>query len=98
MLSRPKPLPIPLSHKITKGKPFMSNPPMTAYPIAVTADEIASACEALRYMAGDMHAGVVFNRRARVNAALTLAYALEARHRAAVIEAGRVETVGEEEE
>ncbi len=75
----------------------VGNPPMTAYPIPVTCAELASACEALRYMANDIHAGVVFNRRARVNAALTLAYALEARHRTAVIEAGRVEMVGEEE-
>jgi hypothetical protein len=69
----------------------------TAYPIPVTSEELASVCDALRHMAHDMDVRWVFNRRNRVRAALTLAYDLEARHRAAVVDAGRVERIGEEE-
>jgi len=66
-------------------------------PIPISAEELASVCEALRHMAHDMDVRWVFNRRNRVRAALTLAYDLEERHRAAVVEAGRVETLTEDE-
>lgn len=65
--------------------------------IPITADEIATICEALRYTAADMDAAPTLHRRNEVSALRGLAYALEARHRAAVEDAGRVERVGEEE-
>lgn len=70
----------------------------TAYPIPVTSAELASACEAMRYMASELSAMPhTINRRNEISALRGLAYAFEARHRAAVIEASRVEVVREEE-
>lgn len=70
----------------------------TAYPIPVTSAELASACEAMRYMASDiLSTEYALHRRNEASALRGLAYAFEERHRTAVIEAGRVEMVGEEE-
>lgn len=76
----------------------LSIPTPTAYPIPVTCAELASACEAMRYMASDiLSTEYALHRRNEASALRGLAYALEERHRTAIIEAGRVEMVGEEE-
>ena len=70
----------------------------TAYSIPVTSDELDTIAEALRYMAADMETTATINRRNEASALRGLAYEFEARHRAAVIEAGRVEMGREEED